>query len=175
MELLKKDTMWFLTDEGGKQFAALSSLEERTIFIYSYLKTLTNESFEKDKTLFKMAFFIADAVCSSDVDYNKYPEMLNTKSNPFVAFLANAPKYYGKEKTYVILTAILHNKVNPFDKSEWIYNEAVIESDSFVDDLSERGIELFSTSSFSMIDPENYDINPNLQLLQLALVWIFLK
>ncbi|MBE6809755.1 MAG: hypothetical protein E7521_01685 [Ruminococcaceae bacterium] len=175
MELLKKDTAWFLSDEGGKKFATLSSLEERTIFIYSYLKTIASESFEKDKTLFKLALFIADIVCNSDVDYNKYPEILKSDSNPFVAFLANAPKFYGNEITYIILTAILHNKVNPFDKSEWIYNEAVIDSDDFIEDLSERGIKLFSTSSLIMIDPENYDIDQKLQQLQLALVWMFLK
>ena len=67
MELLKKDTAWFLSEEGSKSFAALSSVGDRAIFIYSYLKTIANESFEKDKMLFKMAFFIADAVFSSDL------------------------------------------------------------------------------------------------------------
>ena len=179
MELLKKDTAWFLTDEGGKQFAALDSLEERAIFIYSYLKTIAHESFEKDKTLFKMAFFIADAVYSSDVTYSKYPEILKADSNPFVAFLKNAEIFSGNEKTYVILTAVLNNKANAFDKSDWIYDEEILdcelEADEFESELAERGIEFLPGSGTTMPDPELYNIDSKLRLMQLQLVWIFLK
>lgn len=171
MELLKKEKAWFLSDEGGKKFAALDSLEERTIFIYSYLKTIAHESFEENKTLFKLAFFIADAVYESDITYSKYPEILKAESNPFVAFLANAQKFSGNEKTYIILTSILHNKANAFNKSEWIYDEKEFDSN----DLSERGIQFLPSSSSSMIDLEIYNIDSDLKLLQLELVWIFLK
>lgn len=175
MELLKKDTAWFLSEEGSKRFAALDSLGERTIFIYSYLKTIANESFEKDKMLFKMAVFIADAVYASDVPYSKYPEILRADRNPFVAFLQNSKTFSGKEKTYIILTAVLNNKANAFDKSEWIYDREILDSNDLESDLEERKIEFLPGYTTMMIDPEVYNIDSKLKLLQLELVWIFLK
>lgn len=175
MELLKKDNAWFLSDEGSKQFAALSSLEERIIFIYSYLKTISKESFEEEKTLLKIALFIADAVYNSDLSYSKYPEILKADSNPFVAFLQNSITFSGKEKTYVIFTAILNNKANAFNKSEWIYDREILDSNDLESDLEERKIEFLPGYTTMMIDPEVYNIDSKLKLLQLELVWIFLK
>lgn len=175
MELLKKDTAWFISDEGGKQFASLGSLEERITFVYSYLKTIAKECFEEDKILLKMALYIADAVYNSDLSYSKYPEILKADSNPFVAFLQNSITFSGKEKTYIILTAVLNNKVNAFDKSAWIYDREVLGSHDLEAELETRGIEFLPGYTTMMIDPEIYNIDSNLKLLQLELVWIFLK
>ncbi len=175
MELIKKDSTWFLSAEGGKRFAEISSLEDRTLFIYSYLKTIVNEKFKRDEVLFKLALFTADAIYNSDFAYAKYPEILKLDCNPFFAYLSNVTAYWGNEKTYVILSSILHNKANAFNKSEWIYDKHLLNSDDFLKELSERDIEFLPVNASSMVDPEAYNIESGLALPQLELVWSFLK
>ena len=175
MELIKKEKNWFLSEEGGKKFTALSSLEERTIFIYSYLKSAVDESFNKKNTLFKIAFFFADAVYNSNKPYSKYPGILNSEINPFLMYLEKSKRFYGNEITYMIFTAILQGKVNTANNDEWIYNNSFLKSDDFSDKLSEMGIEYLPEHSMYMVDPDSYKIEENDKFLQLAIVWTFLK
>lgn len=175
MELIKKEKNWFLSEEGGNFFAALSSLEERTIFIYSFLKSTVNENFDKKNTLFKIAFFFADAVYNSDKPYSKYPQILNPEINPFLQYIEKADNFYGNEKTYIIFTAILQEKVNSANNDEWIYNNSLLKSDDFSDKLSEMGIEYLPEHSIYMVDPQLYKIEENDKFLQLSIVWTFLK
>lgn len=175
MELIKKERAWFLSEEGGKSFTALSSLEERAIFIYSYLKSAVNEGFEKENTLFKIAFFFADAVYCSNKPYSQYPAILNFQSNPFLRYLENADKYYGKEITYMIFTAILQGKADPTNQGEWIYNHEFLNSETLFEDLLEKGIEYLPANSMDMVNPKAYQMEDSDKFLQLELVWIFLK
>lgn len=175
MELIKTDKSWFLSQEGGNYFAALSSLEERTIFIYSYLKLLANESFDKDGSLFKIAFFFADAVLNSDKPYSKFPELLNPETNPFLKYLENAKSFYTKKITYLIFTTILHEKVNPANEKAWIYNSDFLQDKNLIKKLHEMNLEYLSDNPLYMIEPQAYNLNDADKLLQLMLVWIFLK
>ncbi|MBR7133676.1 MAG: hypothetical protein IKD04_09120 [Clostridia bacterium] len=175
MELIVKEKNWFLSEEGGKKFTALSSLEERTIFIYSYLKSTVNEDFDKKNTLFKIAFFFADAVYNSDKPYSKYPQILNPEINPFLQYLEKADEFYGNEKTYIIFTAVLQGKVNTANNDEWIYNNSFLKSDDFLDELSEMGIEYLPTHSMHMVDPQAYKTAEIDNFIQLQMVWMFLK
>ncbi|MBP3600274.1 MAG: hypothetical protein J6J30_04250 [Clostridia bacterium] len=175
MELIKKEKDWFLSDEGGNFFASLSSLEERTLYIYSYLKLVAKECFDKKNTLFKIAFFFADAVYNSNKSYSKYPNILNLQLNPFLKYLEQADEFYGNEITYIIFTAILQEKVDVQNSNEWIYNSGFLNSEDLFDKLSEKGIEYLPSHSMHMINPEEYKIKEVDNFLQLEIVWMFLK
>lgn len=175
MELLHKNKEWFLSGEGEKAFFALSSLEERTMFFYSYLKTAVKDRFDKGNTLFKMAFFFADAIYTSETPYSQFPTILDADSNPFLQYLENADKFYGNEITYMIFTAILQEKVNVTDMSEWIYDGDFLKSEDLWDKLLDKGIEYLPPRDMYMVDPKSYKTKETDAFLQLEIVWMFLK
>lgn len=175
MELLKKNKEWFLSNEGEKYFFALSSLEERTLFFYSYLKTATHGRFDKENTLFKLAFFFADGIYTAKKPYSQYPAILETDSNPFLQYIENADKYYGKEVTYIIFTAILQEKVDAADLSEWIYDGNFLESENLWDKLLDKEIEYLPSHELYMVNPQSYQTKEADAFLQLEIVWMFLK
>lgn len=175
MELLKKETKWFLSQEGAERFSALSSLEERIIFIYSYLKGVVNENFDKNHMLFKMAFFFADAVYNSNEEYAKYPQILQKEHNPFMAYLMNESTRQNDKKTYLILTSILHQKADASKKTEWIYDKSILGSKEYLEKLSKKGIEFLPIHSMNMVEPAIYEMDDSIKFLQLELVWLFLK
>lgn len=175
MELLNKNKEWFLTTEGEKAFFALSSLEERTLFFYSYLKSAVKACFEKENSLFKIAFFFADALCSSNKPYSQYPAILKSDSNPFLRYLENADKFHGNEITYMIFAAILQEKADVANGNEWIYDDDFLSSEDLVEQLSDRGMAFLPMHSMDMVDPVAYQIKETDKVLQLALVWMFLK
>ena len=107
MKLVTKEASWFLSGEGTRAYAALSSLEERAIFVYSYLRQIVNEDFEKDSVLFKTSFLIADALSGSVLPYAQYPDVINPSKNPFVAFLKNSKKYKNPTGVLYAFLAIL--------------------------------------------------------------------
>ena len=84
MELLKRDSAWFLSPAGSKVFSDLTSLEDRSVFLYSYLRTVAKPEFEQDRILFKIAFFLADGVMGSSLPYQSYPDVIHPGKNPFV-------------------------------------------------------------------------------------------
>lgn len=174
MKLLKKDKSWFLSKDGIEKFSTLSSLEERTIFIYSYLKIAVNKCFEKDNTLFKMAFFFADAVYNSDAQYALYPQIIQ-QENPFFAYLKNAYICLDNKKLYIVLTSILHDKVDPKKKGKWIYDKEFWEDEDLGERLEEKGIAYLSTDSINMTDPSIYEMDGAKEFLQLELAWLFLE
>lgn len=175
MELLKKDTKWFLSVEGEKAFFALSTLEERATYIYSYLKTVVDPSFEEDNTLFKMAFFFADAVYRSSKPYRTYPAVLIAEHNPFLQYLQKAKEFDSNKILYVILTAILQGKVDTADDGEWIYDTEYLADSDWFEKLYGNGMEYLPAHSLYMVDPASYASEEDDQLLQLALVWMLLK
>ena len=173
MELLKREKEWFLSKEGTDEFCALSSLEERSIFIYSYLKSFVGASF--DNVLFKISFFLADAVFESDAEYGKMPKLLDPQFNPFVYFLSRAEFCPGNEILFVVFSSILHDKVDVRNHKEWIYNKRFLESEDFLERVPDFDSEFLPSGDFDMVDPEIYGINSELGFLQLELIWIFLK
>lgn len=175
MELLNKNKEWFLSQEGEKCFFALSSLEERTMFFYAYLKATVKDRFDEGNTLFKMAFFFADAIFTSKKPYSKFPEILNADSNPFLQYIENADKFYGAKITYMIFTAILQEKVNTGNAAEWIYDGDFLEAEDLWDKLSEKDIEYLPAGKAYMVNPASYNTEENDAFLQLEIVWMFLK
>lgn len=172
MELLKKDKEWFLSEEGTNQFCALS-LEDRSVFIYSYLKSFVNECF--NNVLFRISFFMADAVFESNVEYAKTPKLLDAQFNPFVYFLSRAKFCPDNEVLFVIFSSILHNKVDTKNHKEWIYDKEMLGSEDFLERVSDLNVEFLPSGDFDMVDPDFYEMNSKLSFLQLELIWMFLK
>lgn len=173
MELLKKEKQWFLSDEGGKKFAALISVGERAVFIYSYLKTFVSETFEKNNILFKTSFLLADAVINSNVPYSAYPDILSESHNPFIAFLANAKREYTIEQVYCIYLSIVHNIADPLKKSEWIYNDSLFKEDGYIHKMDELGHLFIVPNEDMFIDANAYKCEDKYNLIQLELIWLF--
>ena len=123
MELLKYDAAWFLSKAGCNMFNSLESLEDRSVFMYSYLKQIANGEFEQDGILFKAAFFLADAVLGSSLSYSSYPDILDPAKNPFVTYLDCAERCPGAGAVYSIFLSILHGVADPAKHNEWIYDE----------------------------------------------------
>lgn len=132
MELLKNNPEWFFSSEGEKSFSQLNTLEDRAVFIYSYLKTVASRKLDENSFLFKVAFLFADAIYSSDVAYAKYPDIIDAQKNPFVKFLKTADYTLNDFVAYCILLAILHEKVDPYNDSEWIYDSNMLKQSRFV-------------------------------------------
>ena len=175
MELLKKDKQWFLSDEGGKEFAALSSVGDRAVFIYSYLKTFADDSFEKENVLFKTSFLLADAIFNSDVPYSTYPSILDEKVNPFIAFIANAKRKYTIEQIYCIYLSFVHNIADAFKKTEWIYNDLLFKDDEYMHKIDELGHMFVIPNKDLLVDAKAYKSDEKYDMIQLEIIWLFSK
>lgn len=175
MELLKKDKQWFFSDEGKKAFASLSSVGDRAVFIYSYLKTIANENSDKDNILFKTAFLLADEVFASDLPYKNYPDIINERVNPFIAFLSNAKRVYASEQIYCIYLSIVHNIANPIMKNDWIYDEAVFKGDGYIRKIDELGHMFVVPNPDFMVDAGAYKCDEKIHMIQLEIIWLFGK
>lgn len=173
MELLKKDKKWFQSEEGRECFAALNSVGDRAVFIYSYLKTFANDSFEKGSILFKTSFLLADAIFNSDVPYGTYPGILDEKVNPFVAFIANAKKGYTVEQIYCIYLSFVHNIADAFKKSEWIYNESLFKDDGYIHKIHELGHMFVIPNKDMFVEAEAYKCDESYDMIQLEIIWLF--
>ena len=174
MELLKKDKQWFLSDEGSKRFAALSSVGDRAVFIYSYLKTFANDFFEKENILFKTSFLLADAIFGSDVPYSSYPSLLDEKVNPFVAFVANAKREYTVEQIYCIYLSFVHNIADAFKKTEWIYKDSLFKDDEYIHKLDEMGHMFVIPNKNMLVDAKAYECDEKYNIIQLEILWLFM-
>ncbi len=173
MELIKKEKSWFLSEEGGKTFAALDSVGDRAVFIYSYLKNIANERFEKNNIIFKTAFLIADAVYNSDIEFSQYPNLLNEQVNPFIAFLKNAKISYSNEQIYCIYLAFVHSIADPTKKNEWIYSEKYFKDKHYLFKCEELGHMFVMPNESLLPDMSAYKCSPKLELIQLEIIWLF--
>lgn len=173
MELLKKDKKWFLSEEGGKTFAALNSVGDRAFFVYSYLKTFVNEAFEENNLIFKTSFLIADAILNSEVSYSKYPEILDEKANPYIAFLTNAKRKYTIEQIYCIYLSFVHGIADPFKKTEWIYNESLFKDDGYIHKIDEMGHMFVIPNKDMFVNSNVYECDETYNLIQLEIIWLF--
>ena len=75
----------------------------------------------------------------------------------------------------MVFSAILHKKVDVKDGNEWIYNKALLTSDEVFSKLGEMGMDFLPQSDIQMADPDLYEANEKVGLLQLNLVWLFLE
>ena len=175
MELLNKNEQWFSSEEGMKIFHSLSSLEDRAIFIYSYLKNILPSCLEKNKIIFKIAFFIADNIEMLGEEIAEYPGLISANNNPFLYYLSRLDYCPQDEILYVVFSAILHKKVDVKDGNEWIYNKALLTSDEVFSTLGEMGMDFLPQSDIQMADPDLYEDDEKNGLLQLNLVWLFLE
>ena len=172
MELLKKETQWFFSEEGIRSYQALQSLEDRSVFVYSYLKTVANEQLEKDNLIFRTAFFIADALFGSSVAYANYPGVIDKTKNPFVAYLTNLKEPCPLEVVYCTFIAILQGLVDAFDPSEWIYSKKYQSKDEMMEKLGEMDRRLIPDGP-AIVDPSVYRIDAALEPIQLKIIWMF--
>lgn len=173
MEIIKKETQWFFSEDGVQSFHALQTLEDRSVFIYSYLKTVVNDQLEKDNLIFKTAFFLADALCGSVLAYANYPDVIDKTKNPFVAYLMNLKEPCSSEIVYCTFLAILQDLVNPFNPSEWIYSKEYQSKDKMLKKLGEMDRQFIFSGSTNFVDPADYQIDAALEPIQLKIIWMF--
>jgi hypothetical protein len=171
MELLEHDAQWFLSKPGCDAFASAKTLEDRSVFLYSYLKQVAPADFDKDQMLFRIAFFFAEAIMGSTLPYNTYPALIDPEKNPFVAYLKNADHYPGAQTTYYVFLSILHGIATPIRQNEWIYDTQFEDPEYLEKKLTELG-KCFCSSAVGMTDVDAFDIEESLQPVQLKLIWL---
>ncbi len=174
MELIKKNADWFLSAEGQKVFEGCKGIEDRAVFIYSYLKTVSCESLHKEEFLFRVAFLLADAVYSSKAPYASFPALLDGAKNPFVAYVKNAKKIYDTQATYCIFLSILHEFVDPFNPSEWIYDQTLFKNGGYIEKMKEKDQCFIEERISEVADDALYDIDQELRFIQIELAWLFI-
>lgn len=175
MDTIIHPTGWYLSAEGVKQYEGLSSLEERTLFLYRYLRTIANNSFEKDNALMRVAFLLADGVAGSYAPYKAYPDLIAPEKNPLVAYLKNAKQYPGLKPLYVVLLAVLQGKADPANSGLWIYDNAILSKSNLGDWLLEQGMGYLPDKYNSLVDKDVYAIDDRLDRVQTVLMWLFLE
>lgn len=173
MELLQKDTAWFLSEEAVRQYESLSSLEERVLFLYSYLRTIAHEDIEREHTLMKMAFLLADGVGRSAAPYAVYPDLIRPEKNPFVAYVKNAKFVPAAPKMVAVMMAILHEKVSPNNLSTWIYDRGILDQEKFGQWLKEQGMEYLPATVITLVDPAVYEVPSGLEEIRTLILWLF--
>ncbi len=173
MDLIKEDKSWFSSARGVMSFKALSSLKQRSIFIYSYLKTVADNSFEKDNTLFKIAFLLADAIHNSNLEYSNYENLIDEVKNPILVYLKNCGKYLGTKSVFISLLAIICGKVDPKDKSAWIYDKDFFKAENLGELLLEKDCGFIPSSSIYCVNPTFFDVDEASQMIVLEIRWLF--
>ncbi len=194
MSLYNNEKEWFFSKEGCEEFAKLKTLAERIAFIYSYLKSNTNNIFrsrsvrlhesvlevvnanwpkvEEDNLLLKTALLLADEVYASSMPYAKYPDIIDKKKNPIVAYLENVTAIYEKEAYYLVLLSIIHGYADPFDSNAWIYKDEIFSSNSrpYIKLLQDSGVEF---KGILMDNPAAYEIEDAKKKIQMEIIWLF--
>ncbi len=173
MDILNREGAWFLSPEGTAAYEKQQNLEEKTIFIYTYLSKILNESFDKDHTTFKLALFFADAISSAGLPYSTYPELINPAKNPFLAYLVNLGKHPEERIVYYGFMSILHEIADPMMQNSWIYDKELMSSDALADKLVELEHNFYEEIPNSLPNPLVYDIAEQLRPVQLKLMWFF--
>ena len=171
MELINHEAPWFLSSAGCNAFASTKTLEDRSVFLYSYLKQIAPEDFDKDQVLFRTAFFLADAIMGSTLPYSTYPALINPEKNPFVAYLSNISQYPGAKTVYYIFLSILHGLAMPIRQNEWVYDQQISEPEYMQQKLTELG-RCFCSSDIDMASVDAFSIEESMQPVQLKLIWL---
>ena len=172
MELLKYDASWFKSAAGQSYFSQLHTLEDKSVFMYSYLKKLAPAEFDKDQILFKTALFLADAVYGSALPYGAFPNFTDPQKNPYIAYLSTATNPPQPMVLWAIYASILHGTVDPVQRDSWIYQK--FDGDLLSEELKEVGCN-FGFHPAILESPSRFDIQEELQLVQMKLAWFFAK
>ena len=171
MELMNHDVPWFISKPGCDAFASLQTLEDRSAFLYSYLRKIAKPDFEEDQLLFRIAFFFADAVMGSTLPYSTYPSLIDPEKNPFVAYLKNADHFPGAKAVYYIFLAILHGIATPIKQNDWVYEQQLSDMEYLEKKLKEME-KPFLANGIEMVSADVFQIEESLQLVQLKLIWL---
>ncbi len=194
MKLYNNEKEWFFSADASAEFATLTTVAERTAFIYSYLKIVANDVFryrsirlyesiesvlhnhwpdvKKDNLLLKTALLFADEIYLSDMPYAKYPNIIDKEKNPFMAYLEGVEGVYEKEAYYQVLLSILHGYADAFDKNIWIYKDEIFSSQDrpYKEILQNAGV-LFK--GILMDNPAAYEIEDAKKKIQMEIIWLF--
>lgn len=171
MKLIQHDALWFMSEAGCNKFTSVKTLEDRSVFLYSYLKQIAKADFEEDQLLFRIAFFFADAIMGSALPYNTYPALIDPEKNPFVAYIKNADHYPGGKAVYHIFLSILHGIAMPAKQNEWVYDQQLKEPEYLEKKLEELGKSFF-VAGLGMVSADAFAIEEPLQQVQLKLIWL---
>lgn len=171
MELTKQSASWFLSKTGCNAFDSLKTLEDRSAFLYSYLRQIAKADFEENQLLFRIAFFFADAIMGSTLPYNTYPALIDPEKNPFVAYIKNADHYPGGKAVYHIFLSILHGIAMPVKQNEWVYDQHLKEPEYLEKKLEGLGKPFF-VAGLGMVSADAFAIEEPLQQVQLKLIWL---
>lgn len=174
MNFIFKHENWFLSDDGKDTFNKVANLEERIAFLYSYLRAICEDSKKEydDIILFKLAFLLADGVLGANLSYSRLPDFLDSKTNPFIAFVKNSETLTAKDNIYISLLSITHEIANPFVKSDWIFNESMMREDKLKEQLENLEHDFIGESNF-LPNPECFNIDKAKEFIQLQIIWLF--
>ena len=175
MEYLHQESAWYTSPQGINAYEKLRTLDEKTIFVYAYLQKLVHSSFSKDNTCFRLALFLADAVAEANLPYSTYPALVDPKQNPFLAYVVNLNKHPGNKVLYYGLMAILHKIADPAELNSWIYDLKLMDSDDLQDRLIQLEHNFYDEEGPHMPNPLAFEIEEELETLQLKLMWFFRK
>lgn len=171
MELTKQSASWFLSKPGCDAFDAQKTLENRSAFLYSYLRQITKTDFEEAQLLFRIAFFFADAIIGSTLPYSTYPAVIDPAKNPFVAYLKNADHNPGGKAVYYIFLSVLHGIAAPMKLNEWVYEQQLEDPEYLEQKMAELGKPFF-VAGMGMVSADAFSIEESLQQVQLKLIWL---
>ena len=175
MDYLSREPAWFLSQSGASAFNSKTNLEEKTLFIYAYLRKCLHESYDKDKTCFHFALFLADAIHNSQLPYGSYPALIDPTQNPYLAFLIQWGKHPGERILYYGFMSILHQIADPMDPGNWVYDKTCIGTEALAAKLVELEHNFYDERPVDLPHPGVFDIEEPLQSVQLKLMWFFNK
>ncbi len=186
MELITNDAAWFLSSSGKQAFDECKNLEERSVFLYSYLLRITEKNLRRTsqnniKTfLFKMAFLLSNSISTSNTEYSSYPALIDANKNPFIAYISKVQEADNTEGVYCILLSILHGIANPYDNDSWIYDEHLFDNDPSLGDAKykvkteELGKKFIENLGGEIINTTAYDIDESLREIQAEIAYLFI-
>ena len=168
---LRKGPEWFRSEQGKQAFYGLSSVADRAVFLYGYLRQVANESYQKGDILFRIAFWFADAVCDSPLPHSDYPAILDEKANPFLSYVLNTTECPGIRTLSTFYTCILSGAVKDEDSGEWRYDTTLL--NKHFDEKKAKVKINTEESIYAMHDPNEMPIAEALQTIHLKLIWAF--
>ena len=168
MDVIHQPPEWFTSELALRKFASLTTKEDKTIFIYSYLRQVANQTFPSERLVFQTAFLLADEVLGSSLPYGAYPAIISPTDNPFVAYLVNG-RYLNDGLTLAVFLALLRSKVDHTNQSSWIYFKGNLEETVAL--AKQEDCDFYNGDAFAP-PRERYVIDDTLQTLQLKIIWM---
>ncbi len=173
MKVINQPAEWFTKDSSETEYNSCKTLAEKTVFLYSYLKTVADKSFEKNNALFKMAFLFADAISQSDLPYKNYKALIDPEQNPFVMYLKKSSGYINECAVFNTLLAIIQEKVDVSDGNSWIYEKEFFKDEEYPDKLEEIGCCYVANPRYYVNDPAKFEVRDALKMTVLEIYWLF--